>query len=310
MKIVLTGASSFTGAWFAATLARDGHAVTATLQGRADDYAPLAALRIAMMRDAGVALAEGVSHGNDAFFALIGEGCDVLGYHGADVRDYRSPDFDVQRAVAANTAAIGETLDRAKRAGTGRIVYTGTVAEPGEGGGEAAERAMSPYGLSKYLSWEVLHAEARAAGVALGKFVIPNPFGRFEQERYCSYLMACWARGETAQVRTPGYIRDNIPVDRLARAYAGFARLAPGDPGADACRPSGYAGSQADFTARFAREIGSRLALATPYALLAQSDFSEPLTRINRDAAAPGWDEGRFWDDLAAYYAMRFLARR
>lgn len=309
MKILLTGASSFTGAWFAATLAQGGHAVTATLQGRAVDYAPLAAARIAMMREAGVELAEGISYGNEAWFALIGKGWDLLGYHGADVRDYRSPDFDVQRAVAENTAGLGETLDRAKRAGIGRIVYTGTVAEPGEGDGEAPERAMSPYGLSKYLTWEILLAEARAAGVALGKFVIPNPFGRFEQERYCSYLLGCWAKGEAAQVRTPDYVRDNIPVDKLARAYADFARLAPGDPQANACRPSGYTGSQGAFTARFAREIGTRLALETPFELLDQTDFSEPLTRINRDAVAPDWDEGRFWDDLADYYAERFLAR-
>ncbi len=59
MRFLLTGSSSFTGSWFATILARDGHAVTGTLQGRIADYPPLTAARIGMMRDAGVALAEG-----------------------------------------------------------------------------------------------------------------------------------------------------------------------------------------------------------------------------------------------------------
>lgn len=309
MKVLLTGASSFTGAWFAAVLARGGHVVTGTLQGRIEDYSPLARLRIAMMQDAGVVLAEGVSYGNPAWFGLVESGFEVLGYHGGDIRDYRSPDFDVARAVAENTAGIAGTCRRGMASGLRRIVYTGTVAEPHEGGGDAPERAMSPYGLSKSLTWEVLREHTRAAGLALGKFVIANPFGRYEQDRFCSYLVRSWAAGETAEVRTPDYIRDNIPVDRLSQAYARFAGLDAEDPGADGCRPSGYVGSQGDFTARFAREIGARLTLDTPYVLHPQSAFPEPRIRINCDATPPGWDEAGFWDDLAGDYAARFLLR-
>lgn len=53
MKILLTGVSSFTGAWFAEALARRRHAVTGTLQGRIGDYSPLASRRIVMMQAAG-----------------------------------------------------------------------------------------------------------------------------------------------------------------------------------------------------------------------------------------------------------------
>ncbi len=307
MKILLTGVSSFTGAWFAEALARRGHAVTGTLQGRIGDYSPLASRRIVMMQAAGVALAEGVSYGNPAFFALLDRGCEVLGYHGANVRDYRSPDFDISRALAENTAGIRETCRRGAAAGMRRIVFSGTIAEPHEGGGDAPSRAMSPYGLSKFLTWEVLRFHAREAGLALGKFVIANPFGRYEQERFCSYLVRCWAAGQTAEVRTPDYVRDNIPVDLLAQTYAYFAGLVAEYRGAQACRPSGYVGSQAEFTARFASEIGSRLALAAPYVLRQQSEFPEPRIRINRDPPPPGWDEARFWDVLAEDYAARFL---
>ena len=42
-----------------------------------------------------------------------------------------------------------------------------------------------------------------------------------------------------------------------------------------------------------------------------QTDFSEPMARINRDlidAAAYGWDEAKAWDALAGYYRQRGLA--
>ena len=58
----------------------------------------------------------------------------------------------------------------------------------------------------------------------LGKFVIPNPLGPFEEPRFCAYLIRQWQAGEAAEVRTPAYVRDNIHVDLLAAAYAAFAK--------------------------------------------------------------------------------------
>ena len=57
-----------------------------------------------------------------------------------------------------------------------------------------------------------------AAGLPLGKFVIPNPFGPFEEPRFCAYLIRQWQAGQAAEVRTPAYVRDNIHVDLLEQA--------------------------------------------------------------------------------------------
>lgn len=308
MRILLTGVSSFTGAWFAAALAGAGHKVLATLQRDVSAYDGLPADRIAMARAAGVELSEQTSYGSDRFLDLVGRGFDVVCFHGADVRDHRSPDFDILRALDGNLRGMRETCRRARQAGTARLVVTGTVAEPREGTGDDPERAMSPYGLSKALTWEVIKLHAEEAGLALGKFVIPNPFGPLEQERYCTYLVRAWLAGEVPVVRTPDYIRDNIPVDKCARAYADFVAMTPQAAGAARCAPSGYVGTQADFTSRFAREIGSRLDLPTPFALSRQTEFSEPRIRINTDVAVPDWDEAAFWDSLAHDYAHRFGA--
>ncbi|MGB7656539.1 MAG: NAD(P)-dependent oxidoreductase [Novosphingobium sp.] len=307
MRILLTGASSFTGAWFAAALAGDGHQVTGTLQRRIGDYADLEARRITMLQSAGVKLVEQASYGNAVMMELVSHGFERLCFHASDVRDYRSADFDLGRALQSNLAGMRAACFAAKAAGTQRLIWTGTVFEPGEARGDRLDEAITLYGLSKWLTWQALDFYASEAGLALGKFIVPNPFGPLEQDRFCTYLVRAWANHQAPEVRTPSYVRDNIPVDKLARAYADFVALPPQAAGAERCGPSGYAESQGDFTARFAREIGARLKLPVPFTLARQSDFPEPLTRINLGGAEVQWDEARFWDNLAADYAERLL---
>ena len=115
-------------------------------------------------------------------------------------------------------------------AGSGcrRIVLTGSFFEPGEGAGSDECRAFSPYGLSKGLTAELVAFRAAEAGMHLGKFVIPNPFGPMEDPRFPAYLIRTWAAGETPAVNTPAYVRDNIHVSLLARVYADFVGNLPG----------------------------------------------------------------------------------
>jgi UDP-glucose 4-epimerase len=52
--------------------------------------------------------------------------------------------------------------------------------------------------------------------------VIPNPFGLYEEPHFTAYLMTTWLASETPRVQTPRYVRDNIHVSLLAKAYAAF----------------------------------------------------------------------------------------
>jgi hypothetical protein len=138
----------------------------------------------------------------------------------------------------------------------------------------------------------------------LVKFVIPNPFGPYEEPRFTHYLIKSWFAGAKPQVNTPSYVRDNIHVSLLARVYAQF--VATMADGISRINPSGYIESQGSFAHHLASEMRGRLGLRCELELKEQSDFSEPYIRINTDVAdgkALNWNEKSAWDECADYYA-------
>jgi nucleoside-diphosphate-sugar epimerase len=191
------------------------------------------------------------------------------------------------------------------------VIVTGSLFEPYEGREDGSQRAFSPYGLSKHVSFEVMRLEAHPMGIKLGKFVIPNPFGPYEEARFTSYMMREWSEGRMPEVQTPDYVRDNIHVSLLARAYVRFCEKV-GDNAAPVtkCSPSGYVETQATFAQRFAREIGTRIGRNLKVKLRTQQDFSEPMVRTNLEPAVGlvrEWFEDDAWNELCAYYKARFL---
>src|SRR3984893_4748001 len=273
MRILFTGASSFTGYWFVRELVAAGHEVLAAMRGDGR-YEGLRGERVRMVRE----LCEtrfGGAFGNNDFLALAKTSFDVLCHHGAEVADYRSPDFDPYRAAAANLYRLPDVLRALKDRGCGRLVLTGSIFGAHEGAGSAPLRAFSPYGLSKTLTAAAAQFYADREGFTFEKFVIPNPFGPYEEPRFTAYLMKSWLAGETPNCSSPSYVRDNIHVSLLARAYVQFVRELPAT-GFTRTNPSGHAESQGSFTLRLAREMGPRLGLPCPVELKTQVDFTEP----------------------------------
>lgn len=307
MRILFTGASSFTGFWFIRELTLAGHQVVGTFRGLPGEYADEPRRTRSSRVLEYCRPVSGCSFGDQAFIDLIRSSgpWDLLCHHAADVTDYKSPDFDVHGAVRNNTLNLPEVLSALQSTGCARLLLTGSVFEAHEGAGSQGLPAFSPYGLSKALTAEVFRYYTAVAGMRLGKFVIPNPFGPYEEPRFTTYLVRQWRQGHTPSVGTPAYVRDNIPVSLLAKAYARFAESLGDGPGFQKLNPSGYVESQGAFARRFAAEMASRLEVPCPLKLEQQTTFTEPRVRLNTDlldAADLGWDEKLAWDELADYY--------
>jgi UDP-glucose 4-epimerase len=311
MKVLMTGASSFTGMWFVRELAQAGHEVVATFRKRPDEYPDdirRQRVAIALKHCKGIF---GCSFGDAAFLeAVQGTSWDLFCHHAADVTNYRSPDFDVVAALANNTRNLPNVLRALHSSSNGRaqVVITQSFFANDEGCGSQGLPAFSPYGLSKGLTYQVFRYEAEQAGIPLSKFVIPNPFGPYEEPRFPAYLMKTWFSGKVAAVNTPEYVRDNIHVSLLAKIYAQFAGEVVTGNGGRQIRPIGYAETQGAFTLRFAQEMRSRLGLACEVDLKQQVEFQEPRVRINTDFVdrhALGWDERTAWDEISEFYRIR-----
>jgi nucleoside-diphosphate-sugar epimerase len=147
MRILFTGASSFTGYWFVRELVAAGHEVVAACRGDGR-YEGLRGERVRMVRE----LCEtrfGCPFGTDDFLALAKTSFDVLCHHGAEVADYRSPDFDPYQAAAANLHRLPEVLRALKDRGCGRLVLTGSVFEANEGAARRRSAPSAPMGCPR-----------------------------------------------------------------------------------------------------------------------------------------------------------------
>lgn len=303
MHILFTGASSFTGMWFVDELVKAGHQVTSIIRNPRSTYSALRLQRIDKLPSEVI---EDCTFGSDTFIKLIKrQKWDLLCHHAADVTNYKSPDFDPVAALENNTYRLKDVLNALKEQSCNRILLTGSVFEQGEGAGSDHLRAVSPYGLSKGLTSEMFRFYCTINQFKLGKFIIPNPFGPFEEVRFTSFLMQNWFAEKNVFVSMPSFVRDNIHVSLLAKAYRDFAESLTLTPGFEKVNPSGYPESQGAFTSRFAQEMRNRLNLTCTFELGIQKEFSEPKVRLNTDlldADKLGWDESSAWDELALYY--------
>lgn len=307
-RVLLTGASSFTGSWLAEALAARGAHVVAPL-ARAESAGD--ERRAACVRKAAAVatLLPERPIGSDGFLATLDDygPFDLVILHGAEVGDFRAGEFDVQGAVARTTLGIDHLFKRLRQTGCSRVVVTGSVFEADEGCGDAQLNAIGDYGLAKTLSWQVIRHAAQNAHLALGKFTIPHPFGPLERPGFISHLMRSWLAGEAPGIHHPHYERDFIHVDLLVAAYAGFALALPTQAGLFRRAPGGYRQSLQAFAERLASEMRPRLACECALDHTQPMRLGEePIRRYNTDVTTGlehSWNYSKSWSSLAEFYS-------
>lgn len=306
MKILFTGPSSFSGMWFIKELVKRGHSVIALLRGHPEEYQGIRKIRIEKTREYCTQIYHCQFGTHVCLDAIEAAGpIDLFCHHAADVSNYKSIDFDYIDALKSNTLNIKKVLEKLKEQNCNKLILTGSVFEPREGLSSGGAQAVSTYGLSKGLTSDAFEYFSKVYEFSFGKFVIPNPFGPFEEGRFTTYLAKCWLHKTKANVDFPSYVRDNFPISLLAKCYAAFAEALPSQAGYCKLNPSFRPENQGVFVAQFASEMQKRWNIPCKYFLHEQLDFPEPRVRINSDPIQPSdyhWNESLAWDELADYY--------
>lgn len=305
MRVLLTGVSSFTGCWFASALAEAGAEIVGTCRAPVKSYTGLSRRRLDMVRSSGCRLVEAGAFGSPDFLAVIAS-CgpfDLLCHHGAEVGDLRRPGYDPLAALASNTLDAGTVMRVFAEAGGKGLVVTGSVFEADEGGGDGPP--VNAYGLAKTLTWQTLRFHAAGAGLAIGRFVVPHPFGPLEKPGFTSSLVRSWLGGLPGIVRRPELVRDFVPVDLLAGAFARLCGELVDRGGSRRSAPSGHVGSLLDLAGLLARELSPRIARPCEVRVLADpSPAGEPTRRINDGPSVVIADDvvARSWERYAAFH--------
>jgi nucleoside-diphosphate-sugar epimerase len=166
VRVLVTGATGFTGGHLARSLAARGHAVTALVRDER---------RAAPLQEAGVALAPGDLR-DRAAIERASSGAEVV-YHIAAI--YRQAGLRDDEYRAVNALAVETVIEAARAAGVRRVVHCSTVGVHGDvehppAGEDAPLRPGDVYQVTK-LEGERL---ARAAGARTGvEVVIARPTG-------------------------------------------------------------------------------------------------------------------------------------
>jgi hypothetical protein len=290
--LLLTGVASFTGSHIARACRDAGVRVVGVLTKGLDEYAtPSLRQRIAHSRVED--WIERAPFGSRRLIDAIRETrAGVFVHHGADLKGYRDPSFDVQACVRANCENAAEVFQALSLGGCGRFVYSGTFFEP-----DGPRPAVSSYGIAKARIWEGYREAASDAGLAVTKIFIPNPVGPLENEdRLFPSFAKIWRSGGTPSLRTPHLVRDNLPAPWLAESYAREACRSVGH-GDRYLRPSGYVMSNLEFVTLFLGWV-ARVARREYEVVVEPIATTEPPVRHNTEPCPQLTDpvaEESFW---------------
>ena len=311
MKILFTGASSFTGMHFIEALLLEGHDVLAVFSRPMEAYTGISQVRMKRIQKK-TACIFGAKYGTKPFMDMLeNHNFDVYCHHWSYTTNYQKLDFDLEKALQQNTLNITTVLECLVKKGCTKIAVTGSIFSGFQNNHES-KLPFSPYGLSKKIQSEIFHLYGDILGLDVRTFVIPNPFGAFDNRKMASIFLEQWLNNKTAQVFIPDYIRDNIHVELLALGYVSWIQsfFNPDIQDTVFC-PSGYQMSVKDFVSQFAQAMRPRLQVPCDFVCLKQNDFSQPLQLINNIDIAETLQVSTdsYWDNLARF-ALEYIHTR
>ena len=300
MRVLITGASSFTGLHIIQALSERGVSIVATATGALNSYSGLKMDRLNLVsRQARIV--EKAPFGSPLFLRAISQySPTVLIHHGAMTTGYRHNDFNVEVAVQNNSFELEKTVEALVSVGGQQVWLTGSVFQ-----GNANDVVpISPYGRSKHLTAKRFSEALKPTPLTFSQSILPNPFGAHDNGKLCDYLFDQWSIQQKAVIKTPNWVRDNIFVDLLSKAYA--------DVVCEKCVGrfawSGFKSTMWAFAQKVALETHQRTGWDCQLLSAPENEDSQPEVLVNTDPARvriPNWSETKAWDNLIHWQLQR-----
>lgn len=263
IKCLLTGATSFSGAYIAEALIKNGLSVYMPLRLNKENYQGIKAQRLRLIEDASLSNSQSVTEfidNCDISSEELVEQIDkiqpqIFINHGGYIENYRSPDFDFLKHLETNLRHIQLLIRQLKDNDCKLFIHSGSAFEPG---GEYSKFGISPYGVAKKMVWDMLVFWCQQIGLPCTKIVIPNPYGSLENEdRLLPVFASLIKSGQSITLKGSADIRNNIRIEKLAEYYAEACLRDPNespDCFVEEIKPVGNIESQLDFVKRALQE--------------------------------------------------------
>jgi len=171
-----------------------------------------------------------------------------------EAANYRSPDFDIQKALQNNTLNLRAVLAALKATVEGRGFDRQRVFENDEGAGEDRCAPFPVTACQRGLTWQCFVTIAARRRSRWASLSFPS-FWAFRGTAVYSLPDALLERWQAGGGENAGLRARQRPVDLLAAVYAQFARqVLESKTGTLKINPSGYIEKQGDFAQRVANE--------------------------------------------------------
>ena len=238
-RVAITGLSSFTGAAIANRLSINGYNVVGQTLGLKKNYTDLKRNRLVSLEKS-IQLNEGINCEDDSIVDWIMEVKPKIWiHHHHYMKDFRSPDYDLEKARQVAVQPCEKIVRTLSLSGCQGIIYSGTMFEPGESGGQDLSK-VGKYAISKSEAWLDLVRLSEIYGIRISKVVIPNVFGpRENKDRLIPKLISNAMRHKPMRLKNPSHTADNIPINNLADTYVDAVEFLL-EGGHSQYRPSGW----------------------------------------------------------------------
>lgn len=305
-RILLTGCSSFTGYWFASELINMGFELVCPLPHEYDEYLGVKKQRLDSMRNKATLVFK-CPFGSNEFIELCKNQYYGMGVHGFYMKDYNNRNYKISSSFSQNLKNLENILEILQKNRT-RIIYSSSIFENAinleDDNNESTSIDWYNYAFSKKVTFLALRSLCQQYGLTFQRFVITNPFGPYEDKKFCFHLMNSILEKKDFIIKTPFYTRDMIQVDLLAKLYAN-AFLDENGKNIDEFRPSQYSMKIFEFAEIFISKISKYCGYKIKIFKENQETFKEPeilVNNIDYKSYKFAHIKKEFWREYFYYY--------